>query len=142
MRRRPGSRTLWPPWGWGVAEGLCLDAGALIAVERGDRRVVHLLERVHAAGGSIDIPAGVVAQVWRGARQVRVARLLNADGVGVADLDGETARAVGVMCGLVGSTDVIDGHVALHARRRALAVVTSDPDDIAALDPTLTILAV
>ncbi len=123
-------------------EGLCLDAGALIALERGDRRVVLLTERVLAAGGSVEIPAGVVAQVWRGARQARVARLLNSGSVRVANLDGETARAVGVICGLTGSTDVVDGHVALHARRRGLAVVTSDPDDIAAFDPTLTIHAV
>lgn len=132
----------WPPSGWDVAEGLCLDAGALIALERGDRRVVHLIERVHAAGGSVEVPAGVVAQVWRGARQARVARFLRADGVTVADLDGETAKAVGVMCGLTTGTDVVDGHVALHARRRGLSVVTSDLDDISAFDPTLTIVVV
>jgi len=125
-----------------VTEGLCLDAGALIALERRDRRVVHLIERVHAAGGSLEVTAGVVAQVWRGARQARVARFLGADGVNVVDLDGETARAVGVMCGLTSCSDVVDGHVALHARRLRLSVLTSDPDDIAALDPTLTILTV
>ena len=125
-----------------MTEGLCLDAGALIALERGDRRVVHLIERVHAAGGPLEVPAGVVAQVWRGARQARVARFLAADGVDVVDLDGETARAVGVMCGLTSCTDVVDAHVALHARRLGLGVVTSDPDDIAAFDPTLTIIAV
>lgn len=125
-----------------MAEGLCLDAGALIALERGDRRLVHLLERVHAAGGSLDVTAGVVAQVWRGARQARVARFLRADGVTVVDLGGETAKAVGVMCGLTAGTDVVDGHVALHARRHGLAVVTSDPDDIAAFDPGLTVIAI
>lgn len=125
-----------------MAEGLCLDAGALTALERGDRRVVHLLERVHAAGGSLEVPAGVVAQVWRGARQARVARLLRTDGVTVVDLGGETAKAVGVMCELTAATDVVDGHVALHARRRGLSVVTSDPDDISAFDPTLTVIAI
>ena len=125
-----------------MAEGLCLDTGALIALERGDWRVVHLLERVHAAGGSLDVPAGVVAQVWRGARQARVARFLRADRVTVVDLDGETAKAVGVMCGLTAGTDVVDGHVALHARRRGLGVVTSDPDDISAFDPALTVIAI
>jgi hypothetical protein len=45
------------------------------------------------------------------------------------------------MCGRSGVSDVVDGHVALHARRRDLAVLTSDPDDIAALDPSLTIIA-
>ena len=60
----------------------------------------------------------------------------------LVDLDAETARAVGVTCGLRGVADVVGGHVALHARRAGLAVLTSDPDDIAALDPSLTILTV
>ena len=125
-----------------MTRGFCLDAGALIALDRGQRGVVHLLERAHAEGASIDIPAPVIAQVWRDGRQARMARLLGADGVVLVDLDAETARAVGVMCGLRGVADVVDAHVALHARRRDLAVLTSDPDDIAALDPTLTILTV
>lgn len=124
-----------------MTDGLCLDAGALIGLERGDRRVVLLIERVHALGGSLDVPAGVVAQVWRGARQARVARFLRADHVRVIDLDAESAKAIGVMCGLTRRTDVVDGHVALHARRRGLSVLTSDPDDIVAFDPTLTIIA-
>lgn len=122
--------------------GLCLDAGALIALDRGQRRVVHLLERAHAAGGSLEVPAPVIAQVWRGGRQARLARFLSADGVVLVDLDAATARAVGVACGLRGVADVVDGHVALHARRGGLAVLTSDPDDIAALDPSLPILTV
>jgi predicted nucleic acid-binding protein len=105
--------------------------------------VVHLLDRVIAGGGAVDIPAPVIAQVWRdGSRQARLARLLGASDVVLVDLDAEMARAVGVLCGAVGVADVVDGHVALHARRRDLAVLTSDPDDIARLDPTLAIVTV
>lgn len=125
-----------------MTRGFCLDAGALIALDRRQRGVVHLLQRAVATGASIHIPAPVIAQVWRGGRQARLARIFRADGVVLVDLDVETARAVGVMCGLRGVTDVVDAHVALYARRRDLAVLTSDPDDIAALDPTLTILTV
>jgi predicted nucleic acid-binding protein len=126
-----------------VTRGFCLDAGALIALDRGQPRVVHLLDRVIAAGGAVDIPAPVIAQVWRdGSRQARLARLLGASDVVLVDLDAEMARAVGVLCGAVGVADVVDGHVALHARRRDLAVLTSDPDDIARLDPTLAIVGV
>ena len=71
-----------------------------------------------------------------------MARFLRADHVRTVALDAETARAVGVMCGLTQRTDVVDGHVALHARRQRLSVLTSDPEDIAAFDPTLTIIAV
>jgi predicted nucleic acid-binding protein len=126
-----------------VTRGFCLDAGALIAIDRGQARVVHLLDRVIAVGGALEIPTPVIAQVWRdGSRQARLARLLGASDVVLVGLDAEMARAVGVLCGAVGVADVVDGHVALHARRRDLAVLTSDPDDIARLDPTLTIVAV
>ena len=126
-----------------MTRGFCLDAGALIAIDRGQARVVHLLDRVIAVGGAVEIPTPVIAQVWReGSRQARLARLLGASDVVLVDLDAEMARAVGVLCGAVGAADVVDGHVALHARRRDLAVLTSDPGDIARLDPTLTIVAV
>ena len=126
-----------------MTRGFCPDAGALIALDRGQARVVHLLDRVIAAGGAVEIPTPVIAQVWRdGSRQARLARLLGASDVVLVGLDAEMARAVGVLCGSVGVADVVDGHVALHARRRDLAVLTSDPDDIARLDPTLTIVAV
>jgi predicted nucleic acid-binding protein len=126
-----------------VTRGFCLDAGALIALDRGQARVVHLLDRLIAAGGAVEIPTPVIAQVWRdGSRQARLARLLGTSDVVLVGLDAEMARAVGVLCGSVGVADVVDGHVALHARRRDLTVLTSDPDDIARLDPTLTIVAV
>ena len=126
-----------------MTRGFCLDAGALIALDRGQSRVVHLLDRVIAVGGAVEIPTPVIAQVWRdGSRQARLARLLGASDVVLVGLDAEMARAVGVLCGSVGVADVVDGHVALHARRRDLAVLTSDPDDIARLDPTSTIVAV
>jgi hypothetical protein len=51
-------------------------------------------------------------------------------------------RAVGELCAMAGVSDVVDGHVALHARRRGLAVVTSDLDDISALAGTKRDLAV
>ena len=122
---------------------MCLDAGALLAVERGDRRVQRLLELVCEAGGAVEVTAGVIAQAWRGgSRQARLARLLRAREVTLVDFDAETARAVGVICGETGVADVVDGHVAFHARRRDLAVVTSDPHDIARLDPTLVIVEV
>ncbi|MBL0749260.1 type II toxin-antitoxin system VapC family toxin [Nocardioides baculatus] len=126
-----------------MSGGFCLDAGALIALDRGQRAIVGLLAGTLDAGGSLEVPAAVVAQVWRdGARQARLARFLRARGVVMVDLDADAARAIGVMCGHVGVSDVVDGHVALHARRRGLAVLTSDPRDIARLDPSLVIVEV
>jgi hypothetical protein len=46
--------------------GLTLDAGALIAFERADRRVVAIVARALARKAPLAVPAGVVGQVWRG----------------------------------------------------------------------------
>lgn len=61
----------------GRVTGLTLDTGALLALERGDSRVRALLRRALESGIGFSVPAGVVAQSWRGGpRQARVARLL------------------------------------------------------------------
>jgi len=126
-----------------MSDGLCLDAGALIAFERLDPRVLRLLQRARDAGLSVEIPAPVVAQAWRGGpRQALLARLLASDGVETIPMDAVAARAVGELCAASSATDVVDGHVAWHAFRRRLAVVTSDPDDIAAFGLRLRIVAI
>jgi hypothetical protein len=123
--------------------GLTLDAGALIAFERNDRRVVALISRSLTHDQSVVIPAGVVGQVWRdGRRQVRLARLLAAAEIEVEVLDDKRARDCGQLCGVRGTTDVVDASVVLCARSRGLRIVTSDPDDIRRLDPRAGIITV
>ena len=59
--------------------GVTLDAGALVAFDKGDRRVAAMLLRAVETKTSVAVPAGVVGQVWRdGRRQARLARLLGA----------------------------------------------------------------
>lgn len=119
-----------------------LDAGALVAFERNDRRVRRLVELAAQHAAPLFVPAGVVGQVWRdGSRQVRLARLLKSGLLDVHDLDLEEARAAGSLCGMTATDDVIDASVALLARRHGAAVVTSDPDDLRRLDARLTIVA-
>ena len=123
--------------------GLTLDAGALIAFERKDRRVVGLLARALAHRQSIAIPAGVVAQVWRsGRRQVPLARLLGASCVEVVPFDDFESRRAGQLCGARGTRDVIDASVVVCAQERRHRVLTSDPEDLRALDPKTEIIAV
>lgn len=56
------------------AAGVTLDTGALIALDRGDRRMIALLDRALAQRRNFRIPAGVVAQAWRdGGIQVALA---------------------------------------------------------------------
>jgi len=124
-------------------KGLTLDTGALIAFERNDRRVVILLARALDRKLAFVVPAGVVAQAWRdGRRQARLARLLGASHVEIEGLDDTRARAAGQLCGVAGTSDVIDASVVLCARRRDHAVVTSDPEDLRALDPTVELIEI
>jgi predicted nucleic acid-binding protein len=119
-----------------------LDAGALVAFERNDRRIRRLVELAAEHGASVHVPAGVIGQVWRdGSRQARLARLLKSGLPDVRDLDLDEARAAGSLCGIAGTADVIDASVALLARRHHAAVVTSDPDDLRRLDPELSLIA-
>jgi len=127
-----------------TTSGLTLDAGALIALQRGDRRLRVLLDETERAGRPIVVPVGPLAQVWRdGARQAALARFLNVtDRVGIVEWDAVAARAAGVLCGRTGTSDVVDASVALCARERDYHVVTSDPQDFAVLDPQLPVVVV
>ena len=120
-----------------------LDAGALVGFERNDRRVVGIVARALHHGDALIVPAGVVGQVWRdGARQVRLVRLLGSPVCQIVALDDAGARAAGQLCGVSGTSDVIDATVVLAAGQRALRVLTSDPDDLRRLDPRLDIVTV
>jgi hypothetical protein len=120
---------------------LVLDAGALIAVERGDRATAALIEVGRQDGREVVVPAAVVAQIWRdGPRRARVARLLNSSGVSVEPLTDALARATGTLCGVTETDDVVDASVVIVALRHAATVLSSDRDDLIRLDPTLTIV--
>lgn len=108
--------------------GITLDAGPLIAFERGERRAVVLLARALELGNEIAVPAGVVAQVWRNPRQVRLARFLRR--VEVVALDDGQARLVGTLCARVRHPDIVDASVVVTAWKRNHRVVTGDPDDL------------
>lgn len=118
-----------------------LDAGALIAVERGDRGTAAVIEAARQEHRAVIVPAGVVGQVWRGGgRQTRLARLLNARGVQVEPLTDAGARAVGVLCGAAGTADVVDASVVLTARRHRAPVISYDRSDLQALDPSIAVV--
>jgi PIN domain-containing protein len=123
--------------------GPTLDTGALIAYERGRRRVVVLVARAVERRETLAVPAGVLGQVWRdGTRQVRLARLIASDSVEVVSLDDAAARAAGQLCGLSGTSDVIDASVVLCARERGHRILTSDVADLRRIDPSVELVAV
>ena len=116
--------------------GITLDTGALIALERGNRRVIALLQLLTENVGSVRIPAGVVGQAWRGGgRQAVLARLLAIPEVSVVALDAQLAKACGELCAATSTTDVIDASVVLVARERRDTILTSDVSDLVCLDP-------
>jgi predicted nucleic acid-binding protein len=123
-----------------VTNAITFDTGALIAIEHRSQRMQALLDEIDRRDWQVAIPAGVVAQAWRGGpRQARIAALLSDERTEVVLLDDPTARAVGLLCGKSGHADVIDVSVAICARQRNLHVITSDPDDLRAVDSSLVL---
>jgi hypothetical protein len=123
--------------------GVTLDAGALIALERDDRRVVVLLARARETGARVTIPATALSQVVRApARQVRLARLVRQPTTDVVALGRVDATSVGRLLAASGTADVVDAHVVICARRAAQQVATSDSEDLLVLDPDLRVVRV
>jgi hypothetical protein len=119
-----------------AAPGVTVDTGALIALDRGDRRMIALLAQAVRDGVSFRVPAGVVGQAWRdGRRQATLARFLRAPEVQIVPLDGDLARASGELCGHTGTADVIDASVVLVARGHGDVILTGDADDLGRLAP-------
>jgi hypothetical protein len=109
--------------------GVTYDSGALIAAERGERRMwarhrALLLRRVVPV-----VPAPVVAQCWRGTpRQAQLARLLA--GCEVESLDDVRARATGTLAGRARTKDIVDASVVEGALRRDHLIISSDHGDL------------
>jgi PIN domain nuclease of toxin-antitoxin system len=122
--------------------GLTLDAGALIACERGEERVREILAMAYARGLVPTIPAVVLAEVWRGdGKDARVARLLKA--CSIEALDERLARAAGRLRRATSGASTTDACIAVGVSQRVDAIATSDPDDLRKLlGPGFTILAV
>lgn len=106
------------------AAGLTYDTGALIAAERDDRLMWALQRAAIARGLPPTVPAGVLAEAWRGGPQHRLSRLLK--GCRIEALGEEQARRVGGLIARCGLDDTVDVAVVEGAVRRNDAVVTSN----------------
>lgn len=124
-------------------KGVTFDAGALIALDRGSRDIAALVSRAHTRDVVIAVPAGALAQVWRdGRRQARLTKFLASQHCDIVPLDAKAARMAGHLCAVSKTSDVIDASVVVAARQRGHRVVTSDPEDLRRLDPTLELVVV
>jgi predicted nucleic acid-binding protein len=112
------------------------DSGALIAIDSCRDIELESHQKRLARGHHIIVPAPVAAQVVRDPR--RQARLmLTLRGCEIVPFEEDDIFPVGKLLASSGTSDVVDGLVALTAVKASAAVVTSDPDDIAHLLDTL-----
>lgn len=111
---------------------LILDAGALVALERGDPATWRRMENATAAGKRAHTHGGILAQVWRGGSGRQARLVLAMRGVTVHGLDDQLGRATGVLLGRAGTSDAIDAALVVLAQDDD-QVLTSDPFDIARL---------
>ena len=108
--------------------GLTYDAGVLIGADRAVRAVWALHKRALTRGLAITVPAGVLAQAWRGGPQPMLSRMLQ--GCEVEQLDESLARSAGAACALARTSDAIDAAVVVGALRRGDVVVSTDAADL------------
>lgn len=118
--------------------GVTYDAGALVAADRGERRMWARHRALLELREVPTVPAPVVAQAWRGGgRRARLARLLA--GCTIEHLDDSQARRVGELLGAATASDIVDATVVEGALRRRDLVVTSDPGDLGSLAASVSL---
>jgi len=117
--------------------GTTYDAGALIAGERGDRRIWALHRRLLERGDVPIVPSGVLGQGWRGGPQAQMSRLLA--GCRIEELNEVRARSAGAACGAAGTSDLVDASVVVGAAARGDLIVTSDAGDLQRLRDALDV---
>jgi hypothetical protein len=102
-----------------------------------------LLARVQETGARVTVPATALAQaISQPERQARLSRLVRQPNTDVAVLDRVDATIIGRLLAASGTADIVDAHVVICARRTRQPVVTSDADDLRALDPSIKLVEI
>lgn len=127
-----------------MSHAVVLDAGALIAVERRSPQLEELIRAARRRKASVVVPTAALAQIVRaGGRQANLRRFLADSALRFASLDYPMALRIGTLLGAAGTSDVVDAAVVVCARDLGLApVITSDPQDLRKLDPTLPLIVI
>lgn len=112
---------------------LILDSGAVIGWSRGDREVRELLRMAIARNLELWVPVVVLVETLRGGpADAPVHRVLKS--AGTRPTEAATGRRAGQLLGRTGGCNTADALVAAEATLAAgSAVLTSEPDDLAAL---------
>lgn len=111
--------------------GLTLDTGALIQLEKRNRRTAEIVATALDDGWPLRIPAAVVAEFWQGKHGRAVTGLIElaalADTRHVAQRAGEALNAIGKARR---GPSIVDAIVAATAHAHRDVVLTTDPDDL------------
>lgn len=111
---------------------MILDAGALVAIERGDRSMIALVKTELAAGRPPMTHGGVIGQVWRGGAGRQAPLASGLVGLDIRAIDDDLGRRAGVLLGRARRSDVIDAALVLLAEDGD-TIYTADPADLTAL---------
>lgn len=106
--------------------GVTFDTGALIALERGDKRIRTVSLAVRANGRLITVPAPVLIEWWRNAPKQRAVL----DAIAVEPTMERLAKLAGEAIAAVPGATPIDALVMASAAQRGDVVYTSDVDDL------------
>ena len=112
--------------------GVTFDTGVLIALERRHAGALALLRACTLSRASITIPAGVVAEWWRGTH----AALLESGTLEA--LTPELAKLAGRLLAETGGSNAVDATVIASAAQRGDIVVTGDRGDLDELARAVT----
>jgi predicted nucleic acid-binding protein len=115
----------------GLVQQIVYDAGALLAAERLDARVLAMHRELLRSHVKPLVPTVVLAQAWRGGPQHGLSQMLK--GCDVVPDDERIGRAAGSICASARTSDVVDAIVVAIAIQRQASVVTSDPGDLTQL---------
>jgi predicted nucleic acid-binding protein len=107
-----------------ATRGVTFDTGVLIALERRHAGALALLRACRISRARITIPAGVVAEWWRGTHRA----LLECGSL--EPLSPELAQRAGELLAKTKRSNAIDATVVASAAQRGDLIVTGDSDDL------------
>jgi predicted nucleic acid-binding protein len=119
-----------------ATRGVTFDTGVLIALERRHAGALALLRACRMSRASITIPAGVVAEWWRGAHRALL------DVGSVEPLSPQLAERAGELLAETKGSNAIDATVVASAAQRGDVIVTGDAGDLRLLAASLRNVAV
>jgi predicted nucleic acid-binding protein len=109
-----------------LTTGVTFDTGALIALERRERRMRTVMLAATEDGMAITVPAGVIIEWWRGS--ARQAEIL--ESITVEPTTPQLAKLAGEAIAAVPGSGPIDALVMASAAQRGDIVYTSDFEDL------------